>query len=413
MGFFPAAVGVKKKAMPVLTSPRCDLCRYCETATTPKQGPVGTGRAKVLLVGELPDTTADLSGKPFSRTVMNETVTPGLMAAGLSLSDVVYVNALACRPDTKHGVRRPWDAVPYCRPTVMAAVAAHKPQVIIPMGDLAVYSVLAPHYDGDVPLFADRWSGYHIPVAALNAWVCPTNSPVYAVNKRQGSAERRGSSVPYLHFKQWFKYALTKIGTTVPKYDPLLGVRLLWDEDEVVSRLESATGVVAFDFETTGLKPDAPGHEIVCCSVCFNGDDTIAFMWTEKVQAAMRTLLQNPRVKKVASNLKYETRWCLAKLKTRVAGWTWDTMQAAHIIDSRSDVSASIKFLAMALCGVRPWDQHVKPYLEAAGSANAVNRVRQIDRRELLTYCAIDSRMEYLVAEIQAAAVGINLETWK
>lgn len=415
MSFFPEGVATPRpKSLTVLTSPRCDLCKYCKTANTPVQPPRGAG--KLMIVGEYPDTTADLVGKPLSGGGLS-LLSSVLSKAGLSLDDVVYVNALACRPDVKNGEKDLGAAVGHCRPTVWDAIKAHKPKVIVPMGDLAVKSLLAPFRAPGDNMAATRWAGYQIPLAELKAWVCPTLNPSAA--HLRASLEVKKSRVYSVLIERHLKGAVALLKQDRPaKCDPKAGLEIV-EEAEAVAFMEAITfGTMAFDFETTGLKPDRKDQRIVCCSVCWRGDETISFMWTPAVAKALRRVLQDKAVGKIASNLMFEARWCMAKLGTRVANWRWDTMQAAHVIDARGDNPeegvTSIKFQAFALFGVLPWDQEVKPYLSSGkGGANGLNRVPDVDRRKLLTYCGIDSRMEYLVAARQAALLNLSLEDWK
>jgi uracil-DNA glycosylase family 4 len=419
MSFFPEGVaGTRPDTELVSKVPRCDLCRYYKTCTTPKQK--ATGKGNVLIVGEFPDTHSDLLGRAISGAGAS-LLSAVLAKGGLSFKDVVFVNALACRPDTKNGEKNLHAAVKYCRPLVREVIDRHKPSVIIPMGDLAVASVLAPFRPAGDSMNAGRWSGYQIPLAPLGAWVCPTVNPGYAASAASGDGLVKRSRVPEVLFTRHVTAALRMLDEDVVDTDPSAGLVINPPEEQTVAWLNDITesgGIVAFDFETTGLKPHRQGQRIVCCSVCYEGDVTYSFMWTPAVAKAMVRMLQSKRVGKIASNLTFETCWCMEKLKTRVANWRWDTMQTAHVIDARGDDPedgiTSIKFQAFALFGVRPWDKVVKPYLSSGkGGANGINRVTDVDRRALLTYCAIDSRMEYLVARRQAEILGLSLEDWK
>ncbi|NIS13859.1 MAG: hypothetical protein GWN12_18870 [Thermoplasmata archaeon] len=74
-------------------------------------------------------------------------------------------------------------------------------------------------------------------------------------------------------------------------------------------------------------------------------------------------------------------------------------MQAAHILDNRRGIT-SIKFQAFVLLGIGEYNARVEQYLESE-TANSLNRIAEIDTRDLLLYNGLDSLLEYKVAEIQ------------
>lgn len=154
---------------------------------------------------------------------------------------------------------------------------------------------------------------------------------------------------------------------------------------------------VTFDLETDRLKPDAKDAEIICCSVS-NGEISVAYPWHGDAIDATLELLRSD-LPKWGYNSKFETRWMLAKHKTRVRNWKWDGMLAAHVLDNRSDI-CGLEFQAFVRLGVEPWDSHVAPYMKGTGG-NGSNKIRECDLTKLLNYCAYDSLYEWLVAKSQ------------
>ena len=130
----------------------------------------------------------------------------------------------------------------------------------------------------------------------------------------------------------------------------------------------------------------------------------------ESLKEALSKVLRNPKLKKVASNLKFEERWTRAKLGYSVAGWAWDTMLAAHCLDNRSGIT-SIKFQAFVLLGIADYASHIEPYLKTKYS-NELNRIEELDEDELLLYNGLDSLLEYKVMEKQREEFekGVEIE---
>jgi hypothetical protein len=173
-----------------------------------------------------------------------------------------------------------------------------------------------------------------------------------------------------------------------------------------LDKLLTHGGPIAFDYECNMLKPDGPDAEIVSCSVCWKGKRTIAFPWAEPAITAMRRVLRAP-ISKIAANLKFEERWSMAKVGTRVRDWEWDTMQTAHLLDNRPLITG-LKFQAFVRLGVEPWDHHIKPFLEAP-TPRTKNRIRELDLNDVLLYNGIDSAVEYDLAMLQAKDMKMSI----
>ncbi len=199
---------------------------------------------------------------------------------------------------------------------------------------------------------------------------------------------------------------------------PVASLQALQEKVEVVRhkdtglrklrRLARMRGLLAFDYETTGLKPDRREHEIVSCGFCLNGKDTWACMIDSSLHEALSQVLRSEGLLKIASNLKFEERWTRAKLGHGVGGWYWDTMQAAHVLDNRSGIT-SVKFQAYIHLGVGDYESAVSPFLHTK-SSNGLNRIREANLHELLLYNGLDSLLEYRVAQKQMAQLGVKGE---
>ena len=79
-------------------------------------------------------------------------------------------------------------------------------------------------------------------------------------------------------------------------------------------------------------------------------------------------------------------------------------MLAAHVLDNRPGTK-SVKFLAFALLGQKPWDAEVGPYLKADGSG-APNRIDKVPLDDLLRYNGMDAIVEWEIAKIQRKEIG-------
>lgn len=399
--------------------PNCDRCKLHRAGCrSPKMRVSGRGGKGILVVGERPGAAEDAAGEAF--------VGPsGRLMAGVFRDlgadlyrDCWLTNALICAPP-KGGP--PKTAVEDCRPNVFAAVKKFDPVVIVLAGGAAVRSVVGRVWKPDVDGAVHRWVGWRIPCRDPNAWLCPTYNPAHLLrdrDDRDGGGDGDGANdptVPTLLFRRHVAAALKLAARGRPwpdgPPDERTEVEVILSPADAAARVRKyRAGVVAFDFEHSPLKPDVADADLVCCSVCWEGQETISFPWAGAVRAEIAAMLENPAVGKIASNMKNEDRWCRAKLGVTVRGWAFDTMLAGHALNPAARMSG-LKPQAFVRLGAPDYNRHVEPYLDPGKEhgGNAHNRVRDVDLRQLLVYCGLDSLLEFRVAEIQARELGVDL----
>ncbi len=403
-GFFsPVELG-QVKVKPRL--PQCGKCRLYIGCKSPKMKLAGEGRKKIMVVGEAPGREEDINGKPFVG-VSGRELQRALAKCEIDLfKDCWVTNTIACRPTDND---LPEKAITHCQPKVLREIEELKPVVIIVLGTPAVKSIIGHLWKEDTRGI-QRWAGFQIPCRQWNAWVSPTFHPSYVLRSLGSSAQIfKGDPVPQILFERHLKAAVVKTArpwSNVPDYRKEIEVIL--DANEAADRIDKYINMVAFDYETTTLKPDGPHAEIVCCSVS-DGKTSIAYPWSGKAIEATCDLLTDPNIHKIGYNNKFEMRWSQAKLGIKVRGWVWDGMLAAHALDSRSGVSG-LKFQSFCLLGQEDYDSQLKPYLKATPEGgNNPNRIRELPIDEVCRYCATDSLCEFRVAQAQAKELGVEL----
>lgn len=383
--------------------PRCGLCGFHKRCKSPKIKTGGEGRKKIMILMEAPGANEDdqnehLVGKS------GKFLQKALWKMGIDVHKDCWIeNAIICRPPIMSDAAV--KAIDYCRPNLINRLGELKPEVVLAFGNGAIHSIVTWLW-GHSASGVDRWAGYQIPAQQINAWVCPTYHP--------GDIMEEKDPVPGLKWMEQMKAAVGLRGrpfTKLPDYEAECEV--VYDTDEAARRIRSIKkGVVAFDYETNCLKPDQAAAKIYSCSVCYADKWTIAFPWDGKVVKEMKRLLADPKVKKIASNAKFEDRWTRSKVGVEVRGWMWDTMLVAHALENSTKVRpiTSIKFQAFVKLGQKDWSATVDEYLHTKGNGNTINNIHQIaGSRELLTYNAMDSLLEYKVAMLQMAEMGFNL----
>ena len=402
MGFFSTAV------LDSQGGAKCDACKLYKQARSPKLPPWGNCNAGLFILGEAPGRVEDKKGKPWQGDAGRE-LKLTLHEFGFSLfDDAVSLNSVNCRPPKN---RTPTEReISYCRPYVWKNIRAYKPKVILGLGTPAVQSLLGHRWKKDLKGVM-RWRGLPIPDRDLNAWLIFSIHPSAVI--RQGTPDWE------LYFSHDLKTALRLLDTPVPKFVP---------ESKCIDYLEGSRrkeflrnladgkwGVVAFDYETTGLKPHAEGHQIVCCSVATSPVHVAVFMFdlSDEELKYFQKFLKNEKILKIAHNMKFETTWSEVRAGARAVGWLCDTMLLAHVYDNR-DSFTSLKFQTAIWFGLFDYDSKVSHYLEATeDGANAFNRIHQLlqhpsGKFTLLTYCAYDSLLEYRLAVVLSKLTGLR-----
>ena len=164
--------------------------------------------------------------------------------------------------------------------------------------------------------------------------------------------------------------------------------------------LNKKPSLLAFDYETTGLKPYAEGHEIVCCGISLIQNIAHVFeLKKKKLIRLWREVLKNKDMPKTAQNIKFELAWSREILGVKVRGWKWDTMLATHIMDNRAGITG-LKFQVYVNFGVMNWGESVTPFLQAE-NGNAFNRIKEVPKDKLMHYCGMDAMHQYNLARKQ------------
>ena len=378
--------------------PRCGECGLSKTCTSPRMLATGLGRRKILFVAEAPGKEEDQKGVQLIGDA-GQLLRKLLHEIGEDLEEARKTNAVICRPP-KNVIKDTY--VEACRPNLLRTLQEFKPTVVVLLGLSAVKGLIPTEWGRDVGALS-RWVGWTIPCATHGAWLCPTYHPSY-INRMNEDPVLVGLLKSHLQKA----YSLERSGTV-----PTTSVQALQGEVEVVRHMSTARkrlralarreGLLAFDYETTGLKPDDRRHEIVSCSFCLDGKETWACMIDETCHRHLSAVLRAPGLGKIASNLDFEERWTRAKLGHGVENWHWDTMLAAHALDNRPGIT-SVKFQAFVLLGVGDYEGEVASFLKSSASRGGFNRIREADPYQLLLYNGMDSLLEFMVMERQKAA---------
>lgn len=388
--------------------PKCGSCRLFSdpACKSPKMKPTGEGSKRILICGEAPGSVENEQGRQFvGRTGQRLRRTLDRLGCDPD-KDCWFTNSIICWPHFPSGKNRtPTDKeIDWCRPTLERTIRELQPETIILLGGVPMKSFLDPRFPGAMSKGGvGRWTGWRIPCREPNAWVHPTWHPSYL--------EREGNPLLDKAWESHLKTALANEGRpwqSVP--DERKEVRKVFDDQEAaewIGKMSEGGIPVAFDYETSKLKPDSADARIHSCSMS-DGKDTISFPWIGKAVTSMRGFLRSP-IPKICSNGKFEMRWSMAKLGTGVRNMVWDCMLAMHAIDNRQYVTG-LDFMAFVLLGARDWWSRLGPWLQAKRKGgNEPNRIHEVDLDSLLLYNGLDSLIEWKIAKIQSEMMGTTI----
>lgn len=384
----------------------CHSCGLYKYVNSPVMKPYGKGRKDVLNIGEAPGESEDLKGRQWQGRAGRRLQSTLRRDLGINLfEDCVNINAINCRPTSQSGNRPPSNnEIACCRRIVLKVIRDMKPHVINLFGGSAIKSVLGHRFHGDLGGI-HKWRGWNIPDRDLNAWINPLFHPSYV---------QRVEEVTDVIWRQDLKRAFDKATTPLPElHEP----KFHFVDD--LSFLEEIPNyeMVAFDYETTGIKPHAEEHEIICCSVAVDEENVYVFMMPkdEDQLQLFKEFLENPAIHKIAANAKFEYNWSVEKLGVHPKGIVFDTMLATHTLDNRPGING-VKFQTYVQFGIIDYSSEVQPYLKGKdkNNDNSLNNIHKLLKtkelkEKLLYYCGWDSFIERKLAMQQMEQINYDV----
>lgn len=377
----------------------CEACGRLEGCKSPKFPIYGHGAKGILIVSEVPGPQDDEDGIPLSGSA-GSLLRNELKAHGIDLKrDCWTVFAIRC-----HGPKPTGSQVSNCRGFTTRDIGQLEPKVIIPCGILATQAVLDDRTRGRMTgTKPTAFYGCRIPDQEYGAWVCPVEGLNFLVEKTPYGKPRNEDSI--LLWQRDIKRALSLPEFPVkPKDD----ITLCYTAQEATKAVREAIQAareegeeVGFDYETTGIKPHALGHKIVCASIAFK-DRAYAFPMFEDAgfREAWKEMLVSEDVAILAHNAQFEATWTRQILGYWPEGWAADTCLDAHVINNTKPTS--LKFEVYTRLGISGYDDSADQYLKAdSEGCNAINKVEKCPLPDLLEYCAKDSLYMGRVRQLQ------------
>jgi len=402
MGFFTTSE-LNKQAQIIVDinqlESQCTKCGLYKKSDHPKIDISGEGRKKILIIGEFSSETEDMYGTAFSGE-SGSILQTKLKFQNISLNkDCWKINAVRCKvPDGKVPSQT---QIHSCHPHLKKLILTLKPKLILLMGNIAINSLFGDTFSNRK---VARWRTYCIPDEVYGCNIVPLFDIKY-VNKYNKDKNLEST------FDRDLKHAIKCLNKPFVKRKDYEGrVTTLLDFKRVktfLKRIIKRKPTIAYDYETTGLKPFRKGHKIVTIGVAISPKKAFTFpyqwkqYWTKveflEIKKLWKIILKDNDIKKITANQKYEEVWSTVMFNSR-PDCIWDTMMGAHIMDNRS-ASTGLKFQTFVNFGVRPYDEHIKPFLQSKDGE--FNTVEKAPFKDLLLYNGLDCIFTYMLFKIQ------------
>jgi len=397
-GFFEK-IGVKEEFNKMTASSKkqidsCEVCGLYKSCNVSQTGLYGKGKKEILFITTFP--------KEESIYILEE----ALEALDIVLKKDCWVcPSIQCHPEREPSLKE----VTCCQKRINKIIKKIKPKKIIPLGKYPINSLLLKRMNriGE----EHKWVGFSIPDYKYNCWVFPNYSLETMYNYDLDETYRNDKNVLHKLFRGSLKKAIKWKKPLPEKEDIEKKVTILTKKQDVISclkRIKKDAKEIAFDYETTGLKPYKKGHKIVCMSIAVSSQEVFSFpVYKDTVfLKLLKEVLTDKSIKKIAQNVKFEDIWTRVILGYKPKGWVWDTMVNAHIIDNRTGITG-LKFQAYIRYGILGYDQEVERYIkgtkegENEKDGNRINLIENAPLKKLLLYCGLDSLLEFRLYEDQ------------
>jgi len=404
-GFFDLGTGETPRAIRSRTVKKkmgCAACGLFKDCTNPKIPHAGQGQLKILFIGESPTRTDDRRGKHFcgeSGSLLFDL----LEDIGINpMNDAWFTYAVRCKTP---GGRNPTPIeLNECRASLFRTIEELQPHVIVPMGIYAIKGLLGERFSGRISnTKEEKYFGEQIPDQDIKKWICPTYSPGHILKNDKDVVLK----------KQWedhLRRAIVIARKQKKLPTPPDNTEITKEPAKAIEWIKAArkSGLpVAYDYETTGIKPHKSGHEIFCASIAFDVKGyAFPFFEDEPEFEKEWKLFLTGRAQKIAHKLDFENVWSY----NRGGGvwpenYIWDTCIGAHCIDNTKPTN--LKFHVYTKLGVLGFDESVDKYItkrragENKKSKNAINNISKCPLTDLLKYNAYDSLYTLALYEIQ------------
>ena len=364
---------------------QCEKCKLYQGCTSPYMVSSGAENPLIMAVGEAPGAEEDAQGVPFvgkSGKLLREALKGAL---GGDLEGVVrFTNVVRCRPPNNKITPQ---AINYCKHFAVEEIEHYKPRLVFLFGNSPLKAIL-----GETGI--TTWNG--VVVEREDAIYVPLYHPAYVL-RNSGAMD------------DWLTGMINGIDALMKEEEEEDQIDCeypasAWALYEMREYLQQSEWI-AYDTETTSLKPFAEDAKIIAISLS-DGKKTFAFPvdhdedhWTVGDRKVLRHVLDmifaDHQGKIIGHNLKFDLQFTLKQFGFDFKSGG-DSMLVSHLVDSRTGIH-SLKRLAGLHLGMYDYDKPLKDYIQdhPETNPNRGGNYGKISLDVLLPYAALDAYATY------------------
>lgn len=383
------------------------------TANCPDMLPSGSSRPTILIYGECPGEAEDANGEQFigKSGKLLRAQFPKWLTKDLRFDNVVRTRTVTERGSNRTPTK---EEIDFYSPRLIEDIAATKPKIVLLAGGIPLsWALLGQN------ITVARGRRFPITIGGHKTWLFPVHHPSFILRVELS----RTGEIPGIELKRtWINdlKAVVSFAQEENYYcpEPLdqddfqKDILCLTDIDSVLSALDFLRSVdkLAFDFETSTLRPYTKGARIVsmafasagiCCSFPF---DTEQPTWVipgqrEAILEGIEQLFRQRLPQKIAHNLPFELEWLISLFGTSIARaseWA-DTESESFVLDERPG-GHDLGFCTSLHLGFN---------VKTLSNINIKN-IDSNPLEELLRYNALDAKATYEVHLRQQEQIATN-----
>lgn len=363
----------------------CNRCKFCENTKRPETFGRGSKNSKIMFIQDSVIEGESKRGIQFWGKSCDE-LRYNMREKGIDVDSVYWTSCVKC-PLPEDNYKLTIKEARECVDTLFAEIEVVDPDIIVPMGNIALKFTL-----NRSDITKTRGNAQEVEIEGRTRIVLPIIHPRHAMKK-----------------PIYKDYILKDLDTLKEICE--VGLQEVTDVDyrsletvdeclKEIERLEEEATWLCFDLETTGLSPFEPTSKIVCISLTDKTHSGVVIplyhrenpMSTDEIGCivkALRRLLENPTIKKVAHNGKFDIKWLHAWLDIQVANFCFDTQLAHYLCISEEQGTQGLKSQAWQFTDMGGYDNALDEYKSTLPEAIR-NNYDYIPWRILSTYAVAD-----------------------
>lgn len=367
----------------------CSLCDFCNNTNRPELMGRGHTGAKIMFIQ---DSVTDLESRKgiqfFGKSCDGLRTT--LKDVGIDVDDIYWTSVVKC-PLPDENWKLTIKESKECSYTLLAEIQVIDPDIIVPTGKISLKYIL-----NRVDITNARGKAFEVEVSERKRIVLPMIHPRHALKKPIYKSLIKKDAETLAELVRDGLKEVSEID-----YKKLETAEAAIDE---IDRMEHEAEWICFDLETTGLSPFEDTSKIVCISLTdkthagyviplYHHESPIVGKDLEKVVKRLKSFLENPRLKKIAHNGKFDIKWLDASLGIKVANFCFDTMLAHYLCISEEQGTQGLKGLA--------WE-----FTDMGGYDNALDEFKKTlpaDVRNNYDYIPWNILSDYAVADVDCS----------